>query len=174
MEPRWKISLAATGCGLCCLLGQTLPALVLLAVLTALGLQAARRSERDALTGLGNRHRLARRKRAYRHKARLALVYVDLDHLKTVNDTQGHSRGDALLTALARALERTSAGQAELYRLGGDEFLAVLPETALEGFLIRWDGEPRDFSASLGWAAGPGAAFDSLLSQAEAAMYRSR
>ena len=90
----------------------------------------------DALTGLYNRHHffeLARRefKRARRYAHPMAIIMLDLDNLKPTNDTEGHMAGDCLIQAVAREclnlLRRTDL----LGRYGGDEFVALLPETEL-------------------------------------------
>lgn len=90
-------------------------------------------AHRDPLTGLGNRmafnEQLQQRcEEARRNNRSLALLYMDLDRFKEVNDRYGHATGDALLVAIAERM-RASLRQPELlYRLGGDEFTLVLPE----------------------------------------------
>jgi diguanylate cyclase (GGDEF)-like protein len=90
----------------------------------------------DSLTGLYNRHHffeLAHRefKRARRYAHPLSLIMLDLDNLKPTNDTEGHMAGDCLIQGVAREclnwLRRTDL----LGRYGGDEFVALLPETEL-------------------------------------------
>ncbi len=71
-------------------------------------------------------------KRADRHGGALAVIMCDLDHFKRVNDTHGHTVGDALLHAVAVAMRRVLRASDGLGRYGGEEFLAVLPETDLE------------------------------------------
>ena len=103
---------------------------------------AARRSQRDAsrlaqydsLTGLANRHRMEKRLRAtlsaYQAAGRsCALLMMDLDRFKAVNDTLGHPAGDELLKQVAGRLQRivTEAG-CEIGRLGGDEFQIMIPD----------------------------------------------
>ncbi|WP_298213007.1 EAL domain-containing protein [Acidovorax sp.] len=86
----------------------------------------------DPLTGLGNRSKLARdlpleldRSRATR--SRLALLFIDLDNFKDINDTLGHQVGDQLLRQLALRLQAAVLPPAWITRHGGDEFLVVLP-----------------------------------------------
>ena len=88
----------------------------------------------DPLTGLLNRRALDRDLRreigrATRHRRRFTVVLADLDGLKAVNDRDGHAAGDARLRALAVALERSLRMGDAAYRIGGDEFVVVLPET---------------------------------------------
>lgn len=83
--------------------------------------QAART---DPLTGLANRRALDESRPA----ADYALVSVDVDYFKTVNDTYGHAVGDAVLRTLAGVLTRFIRGYDTAYRVGGDEFLLVLPD----------------------------------------------
>lgn len=95
----------------------------------------------DGLTGLYNRRffeevlRLET-ERATRDGGRLALVVVDLDHFKLVNDTHGHQSGDSVLVEVAARLRRALRGSDVLARYGGEEFVMILPgadsETALE------------------------------------------
>lgn len=86
---------------------------------------------RDALTGLGNRkafhQQLERQLGAQRFP--LGLVFLDLDRFKQVNDRFGHDAGDALLQCMAQRLRNAMRKQDSAYRLGGDEFTAILPAT---------------------------------------------
>lgn len=86
-------------------------------------------SERDALTGLHNRRYLDRYLASAVDTApvRVVAVLVDLDGLKDINDTHGHEVGDAALAAVAHALSEVVRPQDVVVRLGGDEFLAVIP-----------------------------------------------
>ncbi|MGX7949429.1 diguanylate cyclase domain-containing protein [Oleidesulfovibrio alaskensis] len=89
----------------------------------------------DALTGLPNRHLFAERvsqemRRSRRDGLRFALAFLDLDNFKEINDTYGHLLGDSLLQEVARRLQRGIRASDTVARFGGDEFLALLPETA--------------------------------------------
>jgi diguanylate cyclase (GGDEF)-like protein/PAS domain S-box-containing protein len=146
----------------------------------------------DALTGLPNRVLLASRlgqamAQARRRADRLALVFLDLDGFKAVNDQHGHDKGDKLLVALAARLQHILREGDTLARLGGDEFVAVL--TGLESAesarrclsacaaaaqAIEVDGVELRVSASLGVVTYPQAEevdADQLLRQADQAMY---
>ena len=87
----------------------------------------------DALTGLPNRalfndrleHAIAQ---ASRHAWTLAVMFVDLDDFKVINDTHGHDAGDSVLQTIARRLKKTTRGEDTVSRHGGDEFLSVLTE----------------------------------------------
>ena len=90
----------------------------------------SRLARRDALTGLPNRLYLQRTlprllARAARERSRLALLNLDLDHFKNVNDSLGHGIGDKLLTAVAERLRSATAPQDIVVRTGGDEFVVV-------------------------------------------------
>lgn len=111
--------------------------------LRTLELEAANRAldlqaRTDALTGLLNRRgfetqmafALALARRSTRP---LSLIAVDVDHFKRVNDTYGHEAGDEVLRRLARTLEARLRGSDVIARLGGEEFVALLPDTDLEG-----------------------------------------
>ncbi|WP_068829429.1 sensor domain-containing diguanylate cyclase [Pseudomonas sp. BMS12] len=87
---------------------------------------------RDSLTGLGNRKAFTEQLRSTLDKAQrehgaLALIYLDLDRFKEVNDRYGHDVGDALLQSIAERLRGAVRQPDRVYRLGGDEFTLVLP-----------------------------------------------
>jgi diguanylate cyclase (GGDEF)-like protein len=92
--------------------------------------QFSRLARRDVLTGLPNRvylHKLLPRliKRAARDSSRMALLYIDLDHFKNVNDSLGHAAGDKLLLAVAQRLRAAVSTHDVVVRMGGDEFVVV-------------------------------------------------
>ena len=94
-------------------------------------------ARRDALTGLPNRRVFEDRIQplidsARRHGSSLSLASMDLDRFKQINDTRGHAEGDAVLKRVAKSLERLVRGCDLLVRMGGDEFLLVLPDTTLQ------------------------------------------
>ena len=96
--------------------------------------EAHRSAHTDALTGLGNRRALDEAlvsavARAERTGSGLALVYFDLIGLKAVNDHRGHHAGDETLQAFARALAGSARASDLSYRVGGDEFVVLMPET---------------------------------------------
>ncbi len=87
---------------------------------------------RDPLTGMYNRHLLfatADRtlEEAYRHGYPVSIMVIDLDHFKKINDTFGHARGDFVLQAVAQLLMRMFRGNDTAVRLGGEEFIILLP-----------------------------------------------
>lgn len=82
---------------------------------------------RDALTGLLTRQGLLQRYERLPKGARAALLMIDLNGLKRLNDLNGHNAGDQQLVAVARALEATMPSEAVLARWGGDEFVALIP-----------------------------------------------
>lgn len=146
----------------------------------------------DALTGLPNR-RLARERfinlfdLAKRHDHKLALMFIDLDDFKTVNDSSGHEAGDRLLQVIAQRLQETLRESDTVCRLGGDEFLVIANDVRNEEELGRLadklidrisqsvkigDMEHR-CSGSIGITIAPqdGDSFDALLKNADMAMY---
>ena len=148
----------------------------------------------DVLTGLPNRSLLADRCQyalscAQRNHQAVALMFLDLDHFKNVNDSLGHRVGDALLRALARRLSTLVREQDTVSRLSGDEFILVLPETDALGAahvaekLLQAAAEPFEIEShelivtpSIGIAMYPndGADFDTLSRCADAAMYSAK
>ncbi|WP_315982080.1 GGDEF domain-containing protein [Aliamphritea spongicola] len=91
----------------------------------------------DPLTGLRNRLQLAERVeseivRSKRHGHSLALLIIDVDHFKSVNDCYGHMAGDLALCALAAVLKEQIRSIDSAFRYGGEEFVVILPEESLE------------------------------------------
>jgi diguanylate cyclase (GGDEF)-like protein/PAS domain S-box-containing protein len=146
----------------------------------------------DALTGLANRVLLADRLQmaigqGLRRKASVAVVYLDLDGFKEVNDTHGHASGDQLLIAVAHRMKSTLRDGDTLARIGGDEFVAVLTdltdraacEQALQRLLaaasetVAIGDQTVSVTASIGATLCPldGIEADGLMRQADQAMY---
>lgn len=145
----------------------------------------------DALTGLGNRRHLdetlsAEVARGLRYKQPLSLAMLDLDHFKRVNDTWGHEMGDRVLQATASCLRNMLRQTDRAFRQGGEEFVLLMPATALEQATAcaeRLRVALSDFSddalppmtASLGVARLlPGESAAELLARADAALYRAK
>ncbi len=116
-----------------------LSATLLFPLRNALMYKAAREGAiRDPLTGLHNRLALdetAAREidRARRYGAPLSLVCVDIDNFKLINDTWGHSAGDAVIKHLADIMRQTARGSDMTFRIGGEEFVILAANTTLEG-----------------------------------------
>ena len=142
----------------------------------------------DPLTGLLNRKALAGRFVEIAQQAALTgqpicLVALDLDHFKHVNDEHGHARGDAVLKDTAYLLRKSLRSFELIYRLGGEEFLIVLPGVGLdEGRVIAErvraaveeaepGGLPITVSLGVAGATGHDIAFEPLFRAADAALY---
>ncbi|HEV7771380.1 MAG TPA: GGDEF domain-containing protein [Solirubrobacterales bacterium] len=95
-------------------------------------------ARRDELTGVGNYRALHERLeeeigRHARRSRELALILLDLDGFKQVNERHGHLRGDELLAEIGAALRETVRAEDSVFRQGGDEFAVIVPETGAEG-----------------------------------------
>ncbi len=106
--------------------------------LEAANAELHRQARSDPLTGLLNRRGLDTQfdfalALAQRSGRPLSLISIDVDHFKRVNDTYGHAQGDEVLKSLARTLQESLRSSDLVARLGGEEFVALLPDTDLEG-----------------------------------------
>jgi diguanylate cyclase (GGDEF)-like protein len=95
-------------------------------------------AHKDALTGIGNRAALNETLSrevdiAHRHDRSLGMIIIDIDHFKLINDNYGHATGDCLLQALSLSAEETIRLSDQIFRFGGEEFVVLLPETAIGG-----------------------------------------
>ncbi|SDJ04632.1 MULTISPECIES: EAL domain-containing protein [Bradyrhizobium] len=155
--------------------------------------QIARLAYHDMLTGLPNRaqlrHLIDHAIKGCHDGQNVALLFLDLDHFKDVNDTLGHSAGDELLVELTRRLRARIQPGDMLGRLGGDEFVIVLPngDPARASLIaseitealtspLRLGDRQVPISASMGISVYPDNAtdIDTLMQQADAAMYKAK
>ena len=152
----------------------------------------------DSLTGVLNRRRFLELaavevERARRHRQPMALLMIDLDHFKAVNDAHGHAGGDAVLQAFVRTAMTLMRGSDLFGRVGGEEFAALLPQTDLDGaaalarrLAAQVQANPVPLAAaavaytvSVGVAARQAEAVDEvsvemLMLDADAALYRAK
>ncbi len=156
---------------------------------------ASRMAMYDSLTGLANRNKMGRRLAttltAYQAAKRsCALMMIDLDRFKAVNDTLGHQAGDELLKQVGQRLSRVIGNGAEIGRLGGDEFQVILPDIDDRGQLgdiaqkiitmvsqpYTIDGARCVIGASVGIAIAPYDGLDSeeLVRSADLALYAAK
>ena len=156
----------------------------------------ARMATTDALTGLLNRRRFielveAEIKRCQRHGCQVSLIMFDADKFKNINDTYGHAVGDDVLIAIASTTQGCLREVDSLGRIGGEEFVILLPETPLVDALVVAerirktieqielsldDGNAVNFTVSLGVTQflQEEAGFDTFLKRADAAMYKAK
>ncbi|AKM06847.1 diguanylate cyclase domain-containing protein [Pelagerythrobacter marensis] len=114
--------------------------------------ELARRAEHDALTGLAGRRRFERDSRHIIERARsegtsFAVLYLDCNDFKAINDDFGHDVGDMVLCAIADRLQNSVGDCGHIYRFGGDEFAVVLPQTGEETFVSDICDSIRDAMA---------------------------
>ena len=147
----------------------------------------------DPLTGLLNRDAVLEELETRLSDAtlsRAAVLYIDLDRFKIVNDVLGHAAGDRLLSAASRRIQRAVGSEGLIARFGGDEFLVIcstgdeptrperLADVILEAFSesFRMDGEEFSITASIGIAQAPidGRRAQQLIQNADVAMYDSK
>jgi diguanylate cyclase (GGDEF)-like protein len=145
----------------------------------------------DPLTGLLNRKALAARFEEIQQQASLGggsvcLLACDLDHFKQVNDVHGHDRGDRVLKEAAYVMRKHLRSFELVYRIGGEEFLIVLPDASLEQGLdvaervraaietSRPCGLPVTVSVGAAAASGDRVAFDRIFQAADAALYEAK
>lgn len=144
----------------------------------------------DPLTGLYNRRFCEERlkseiQRADRQHLPLMVVTVDLDHFKQINDSFGHAAGDTVLREFSRHLNKTIRGADFAVRLGGDEFLLVLPEcppeyvglvmSRLTPLQVDCDGIVIAVRASRGWAQYiPEDTPETLIERADRVLYEQK
>ena len=144
----------------------------------------------DSLTGLRNRRDIEERlfaelSAARRHGSSLAVLLIDIDHFKQVNDTQGHQAGDAVLSTTAQTFKSTLRAEDSVGRWGGEEFLAVVPDTDTDGVLAiaerlraqvaksgSGSADPRArITVTIGVAVWSAGGIDDLISRADHALY---
>jgi diguanylate cyclase (GGDEF)-like protein len=158
--------------------------------LHALAVRLEAEATRDGLTDCLNRRGFdtaieAEVSRAIRYGRPVSLLLVDVDHLKTVNDTRGHAGGDAALLQVTMALHRAGRPTDIASRFGGDEFALLAPETTLAGALrlaerihaaLRAVTDPSGVTVSIGAATITSeiTTVDELLRAADSALYRAK
>jgi diguanylate cyclase (GGDEF)-like protein/PAS domain S-box-containing protein len=156
--------------------------------------QLTRQALHDPLTGLANRVLLADRtkialSRSIRHRSRIALLYLDLDNFKTVNDTLGHAAGDDLLATVATRVQACLRSTDTAARIGGDEFAVLIDDLGetndhtkiadriLEALRkpIQVSGREAYVGVSIGIALGTGHDdHEDLIRNADVAMYTAK
>jgi diguanylate cyclase (GGDEF)-like protein len=141
----------------------------------------------DALTGLANRRQSAERLRGLAPDARAALLFLDLDHFKSINDRFGHAVGDEVLVAVAGRLREAAGASAVVGRWGGEEFVVCDPATddaracgealraALRATAVPTAAGPLTVTASIGAARRePGEPLDAWIARADGACYAAK
>jgi diguanylate cyclase (GGDEF)-like protein len=151
-------------------------------------------ANQDPITGLANRRLFCLEAEqvlalAQRHPQPFAILYLDLDNFKDINDRWGHAVGDVLLREVGSRLETQARESDLLARFGGDEFVVLLNGVDFEESVISsqrfqeslsqpfvYEGQPLTISASFGIACYPsdGKTLEMLLSEADRAMYRAK
>jgi len=144
----------------------------------------------DSLTNAFSRHHLVEvcqqeLERCHRHGRVMSLLMIDLDNFKRINDSRGHQMGDAVLVQFVSVVNTLLRSADAIGRLGGEEFVVLLPETPVEVAHVVAErirsrvgelSEPASFTVSIGVATSLplGDSVDALLARADAAMYRAK
>jgi two-component system, cell cycle response regulator len=147
----------------------------------------------DPLTKLSNRRFIltqlgAAVSAARRHERALAVAVIDIDHFKAVNDEHGHAAGDRVLAAVAGSMRQHLRAEDQLGRLGGEEFLALLPDAGaaaaattaeklrdgVAALAVEYEGRELAVTISAGWAAWEGESPEKLLRRADEALYEAK
>ena len=161
------------------------------AILYQNAIQAA---QLDSLTGINNRAAMDRclereLELAHRHDHALSLMIVDVDHFKRINDSLGHSAGDAVLKTLTACMKDTMRASDMLFRYGGEEFALLLSGTDLDGarqmgerlrtavdaYQFTYNNKKIDVTVSIGVASlGRRDSANRLFNKADAALYQAK
>jgi diguanylate cyclase (GGDEF)-like protein len=159
-------------------------------------LELEQRAQTDALTGLNNRrhfYELAESElsRSRRYSAPMTLLMLDLDNFKSINDTHGHHAGDEVLQSFSQTCLKTLREIDIIARIGGEEFVVLMPETSSEQALeaaerlrialaesevVAGQGERLHFTVSIGVAclSAGDRNIDDVLKRADEAMYQAK
>lgn len=149
-------------------------------------------SATDQLTGLCNRHRLEElfayeQHQALRYQTHLSIILLDIDFFKAINDSQGHTAGDAILKEIASIMQNSIRKADVAVRWGGEEFLILAPKTSLEqAFILAekirqhikshcFPGSAKAITASLGVSAYlAGDNLETMIQRADIALYAAK
>jgi diguanylate cyclase (GGDEF)-like protein len=188
---RWHLTLPTVWNALTDLLVLTLVAVLLDSLHRGLE-QERRLATVDSLTGALNRRAFEiaaerERLRAARHGTALTLAYLDVDHFKSANDRLGHHAGDTVLEQMAAAIAQTVRASDLFARVGGDEFVLLLPETdardamsvvqrvrAASAAAARAAGYPAALSAGIATFRFPPESVDAMLAAADDLLYKAK
>lgn len=156
--------------------------------LTQLAAELDYKAKHDPLTGAFNRRAVIELAEAHLHADALALIVLDIDHFKRVNDEHGHPAGDAVIVELVARLRAVAPEHAQIGRVGGEEFTVVLPSMQLqtavelaERMRTHVAATPfampagRTVTASFGVSHTPsGGTFSEAYGRADAALYKAK
>ncbi|WP_368184383.1 putative bifunctional diguanylate cyclase/phosphodiesterase [Aestuariibius sp. HNIBRBA575] len=156
-------------------------------------LEISHQAEHDDLTGLGNRRLFKRKLQEFAAKRQvsggeIAVLHIDLDRFKLINDTMGHAAGDQVLLDVASRIRSRATSEEVVTRIGGDEFVVLIlvgddqdrPKDLSKQLLAdftrpaHFEGKECRFGASIGLATTPVTGIDDLLANSDLALYRAK
>lgn len=139
-------------------------------------------AEIDGMTGLFNKSKYLDMIKEYKKEDKVGLIFWDINFLKRINDSKGHEFGDELIRIVAKSILANVEGANSAYRIGGDEFVMVVPngeKQDIEGIIEKWRRDLRhlekkvefDVSVAVGYAWGNGVDYDEIIRRADQMMY---
>ena len=143
-------------------------------------------AEIDGMTGVYNRSKyLDVISNSYREENSIAVIFWDINNLKTVNDNMGHEHGDRMIVTMAESLKKIASDNAKAYRVGGDEFVMIMSgsdENDVKRKIKEWRTEldvlnekaEEPISVSVGYACGKGKYIEDIINEADRMMYKDK
>lgn len=139
----------------------------------------------DGMTGLYNKSKYLEMSKAYSQSDIIGTIFWDINNLKIINDSKGHEFGDKLILAVAESIALNTGNNDMSYRIGGDEFIMIIPSANEELLIKKIDSWRKtldklqksvdfEISVAVGYAYGKGKDFESIIATADKMMYANK